>query len=89
VSRESAIEKGRRYVAEGRLIVRSLDEDAGIAQADCRGDGAIWTLGRDVTAGGAPARLMDGARTCMRSDSSARSSRERGARRCHGSSGTE
>jgi hypothetical protein len=45
--RENAIEKGRRYVAEGRLIVRSLDEDAGIVQADCRGDGAVWTLGRD------------------------------------------
>jgi len=47
VSRESAIEKGQRYVAEGRLIVRELHEADGIVQVDCRGDGAVWTLGRD------------------------------------------
>jgi hypothetical protein len=41
----NAAEKGRAYVAEGRLIVRHLDEHAGVVQADCRGDGAVWTLG--------------------------------------------
>lgn len=49
MSRENAVEKGRRYVAEGRLIVRELNEDDGTALADCRGDGAIWTLGRDLS----------------------------------------
>jgi uncharacterized Zn finger protein len=47
MSRESAIEKGRRYASEGRLVIRSLDEESGIVQADCRGDGAIYSLGRD------------------------------------------
>lgn len=45
--RENAIAKGRRYVSEGRLIVRELDEHAGIVQADCRGAGAVWSVGRD------------------------------------------
>jgi hypothetical protein len=47
VSRESAIEKGRRYISEGRLIVRELHEHDGTALADCRGEGAVWSLGRD------------------------------------------
>jgi hypothetical protein len=47
MSRENALAKGRRYVSEGRLVIRSLDEDGGTAQADCRGDGAIYTLGYD------------------------------------------
>jgi hypothetical protein len=45
--RENAAMKGRRYVAEGRLIVRALDEYGGTVQADCRGAGAVWTVGRD------------------------------------------
>ena len=45
--RENAAAKGRRYVAEGRLVVRQLDEANGLVQADCRGDGAIYTLGYD------------------------------------------
>ena len=40
-------EKARRYVSEGRLIVRELDEYAGTVIADCRGDGAMYLLGRD------------------------------------------
>lgn len=44
-SRESAATKARRYLAEGRLIVRRLDENT--AQAECRGDGAIYRLGFD------------------------------------------
>lgn len=43
--RENALAKGRRYVAEGRLVIRELDEEAGFARAECRGDGAIWALG--------------------------------------------
>lgn len=30
-----------------RLIVRELHDHDGTVLADCRGDGAIWTLGRD------------------------------------------
>lgn len=45
--RDSAGEKGRRYVGEGRLIVRNVDEDAGTAEADCRGGGAVYACGRD------------------------------------------
>jgi hypothetical protein len=47
LSRENAQAKGRRYIGEGRLVISELDEDAGVVQADCRGDGAIWTLGHD------------------------------------------
>jgi hypothetical protein len=43
--RESAQAKGRRYVVEGRLVVRSLDDASAVA--DCRGDGAIYSLGYD------------------------------------------
>ena len=42
-----AIEKGRRDVSEGRLIVREPNEHDGTVVADCRGDGAVWSLGRD------------------------------------------
>jgi hypothetical protein len=45
--RENAEAKGRRYAAEGRLVIRELNEHDGTALADCRGDGAIWILGRD------------------------------------------
>ncbi len=45
MSRETATAKGRRYVAEGRLIVRELDENSAVA--DCRGDGAVYSLGYD------------------------------------------
>jgi hypothetical protein len=44
MSREDFRAKGRRYVAEGRLV-RSLDDD--VCVADCRGDGAIYSLGYD------------------------------------------
>lgn len=42
-----AEEKGRVYVAEGRLTIHELDEDAGTVMASCRGTGAVWTCGRD------------------------------------------
>jgi hypothetical protein len=41
--RENALSKGRRYVAEGRLVVRSLNAES--ARAECRGDGAIYQVG--------------------------------------------
>jgi hypothetical protein len=47
VSVENFREKGRRYVAEGRLRILELNEADGVAVADCRGDGAIWSLGYD------------------------------------------
>lgn len=46
--RESAATKARRYLGEGRLVVRYLDEEVGVVQADCRGDGSVWVCGRDV-----------------------------------------
>ena len=46
--RESAAVKARRYLAEGRLVVRELDERAGTVRASCRGDGAVYGLGRDA-----------------------------------------
>ena len=45
--KENVVDMGRRYVSEGRLIVRALDESAGTVEANCRGDGVIWSLGRD------------------------------------------
>jgi hypothetical protein len=41
--RENALNKGRRYAAEGRLVVRAVDAQS--ARAECRGDGTIYTLG--------------------------------------------
>ena len=41
--RENASGKARRYVAEGRLIIRSVDANS--AHAQCRGDGAVYELG--------------------------------------------
>ena len=45
--RESAAVKGRRYLVEGRLVVRAVDQRAGSVRAVCRGDGAIYAVGRD------------------------------------------
>ncbi len=42
---ENAVEKGRRYLTEGRLVVRLVDEGAGVVEADCRGGGAVYRLG--------------------------------------------
>lgn len=41
--RENAQAKARRYLAEGRLVVRHVDDRT--ALAECRGDGATWPLG--------------------------------------------
>jgi uncharacterized Zn finger protein len=46
--RESVASKGARYRTEGRL--RRVDEHAdGTLEADCRGNGAVYSLGRDET----------------------------------------
>ncbi len=45
--REDFRAKGARYVTEGRLVVREVDEYAGAAIAECRGQGAVWTVGFD------------------------------------------
>ena len=47
MSRENADVKARRYLAEGRLRIREAHEDGGIVVAECRGDGAIYSLGYD------------------------------------------
>jgi len=44
--RESAEQKGRRYILEGRLVIRHVD--GGIIRAECRGGGAVWNLGRSA-----------------------------------------
>ena len=43
MTRESAEEKGRRYLVEGRLVVEAVDEHRIVAS--CRGAGEIWQLG--------------------------------------------
>jgi hypothetical protein len=45
--RETIAAKGARYLVEGRLIVRTVDEHAGVLEADCRGNGSVYALGRD------------------------------------------
>lgn len=48
MTREAAAVKGRRYLTEGRLVVRVLDERAGTVRATCRGDGTVYAVGRDA-----------------------------------------
>lgn len=43
MTRESAAEKARRYLGEGRLIV--LEVGPSIVRSVCRGDGEVWRLG--------------------------------------------
>jgi hypothetical protein len=45
--RESVRDKGRRYLVEGRLIVRSVD--AGYVVATCRGGGEEYRLGHNTS----------------------------------------
>jgi hypothetical protein len=46
--RENAETKGRRYVAEGRLLVERVDEHG--IRASCRGGGSVYALGHDGVA---------------------------------------
>jgi uncharacterized Zn finger protein len=48
VTRESALQKGLRYLTEGRLRVLEVDEHAGTAVAECRGNGARYIVGHDL-----------------------------------------
>jgi uncharacterized Zn finger protein len=41
--RESAAQKGRRYLAEGRLTV--VEIGPAVVRAYCKGDGRMWRLG--------------------------------------------
>jgi hypothetical protein len=41
--RESAEAKGRRYITEGRLLLRAVDPSEIVAS--CRGNGAIYRVG--------------------------------------------
>ena len=41
--RENAQDKGRRYLAEGRLVVEHVAGDS--IKARCRGGGAVYALG--------------------------------------------
>ena len=43
--RESAEAKGRRYLIEGRLIIRSIDSET--IRATCRGSGEEYEVGFD------------------------------------------
>ena len=45
--REAVQVKARRYLGEGRLRVLEVDEHAGTALAECRGNGALYTVRRD------------------------------------------
>ena len=48
MTRETKEAKGRRYLTEGRLHVRTVDGDT--VRATCRGDGQRYLLGHDVPA---------------------------------------
>lgn len=47
--RESASVKARRYLAEGRLIVRQVDDVS--VRAVCRGDAALYRLSHTIEHG--------------------------------------
>ncbi len=47
--RENVEAKARRYLVEGRLVIRHVDELAGVVQADVRGSAAVYSVGRDAS----------------------------------------
>jgi hypothetical protein len=48
VTPSAAVEqKARNYLLQGRLVVHTADPQTGRIRASCRGDGAVYTLGRD------------------------------------------
>jgi hypothetical protein len=47
MSRETVAMKAARYLGEGRIIIRQLDEYGGTVQADARGNGSIYGVSRD------------------------------------------
>lgn len=42
MTRENADAKARRYLVEGRVVIRQVG--AGYVNADVRGDGAVWSV---------------------------------------------
>lgn len=49
MTRESAADKGRRYLCEGGLTVLEVAGDA--VRASCRGDGELYEVGHDLRQG--------------------------------------
>ncbi len=49
MTRESAREKGLRYLAEGRLVIQEVSPS--IVRATCRGTGSTYRLGFDEAIG--------------------------------------
>ncbi len=45
--REDVQTKARRYLAEGRVRIRLLNEESGVADADVRGSGAVYAVEHD------------------------------------------
>ena len=42
--KETVLGKSHRYLAEGRLSIRNVDEALGTVSADVRGGGAVYTV---------------------------------------------
>jgi hypothetical protein len=45
--RENVQAKAQRYLGEGRIVIRELDEYAGTLLADARGSGSVYGVSRD------------------------------------------
>jgi SWIM zinc finger len=45
--REDVQTKARRYLAEGRVRIRILNEQSGVADAEVRGSGAVYSVEHD------------------------------------------
>jgi hypothetical protein len=45
--REDVQTKARRYLAEGRVRIRLLNEESGVADAEVRGSGALYSVEHD------------------------------------------
>jgi hypothetical protein len=48
VSRETLDGKARRYLTEARVRILHCDEEAGIIEAEVRGDCRLYSTGRDA-----------------------------------------
>jgi hypothetical protein len=45
--RENFEDKARRYLTEGRVRIRILNEESGVATAEVRGNGAVYAVDHD------------------------------------------
>ncbi len=50
--REGVEAKGRRLLAEGRLVLDLVDREVDVVRATCRGSGALHRLGYELRRGG-------------------------------------